>query len=445
MQTLKHFRLIILIALLAFTASMMPLAHVEAATDVPCDTTALVDAIQDAVDAGGAQALSLATDCTYTLTVVNNGAGTRDANGLPVIANNVNLTIVGNNAIIERDANAPQFRILQIALDSTLTISAVTIRGGNAVDEAGNIFAGWGGGISNAGTLNISYSNILNNRAGKGAFGGGGGGIYSKGTLIMSHTNVSKNVSGDGMNGESGGDGGQGGDGGGILNNGNATITHSAIYANKAGKGGNSSTGFGGWGGSGGGIIHYSGTLLLANSTLSGNKAGKGGKSNSSDGGSGGMGGGLVTNGPVTIINSTIAKNKAGLGGQGKPTGTSGLGAGIAARKGTKLSNTIVADNAPGANCFGNSFIKNVGNNLDTGTSCGFGAAKRSKSNALPNLVKLEDNGGFTRTHAFKSPSDALNKGKDSVCSKEPINNQDQRGMTRPHGTHCDIGAFELQ
>ncbi len=440
MKTQKYLVLCGLVLFIVLAAIAIPFARAQAMSDVPCDTTALINAIQNAVAAGGSQTLNLATNCTYTLTAVNNGDGTRDANGLPVIANSVNLTIVGNGATIQRDANAPQFRILSIDAGSTLVFSALTIRGGRGVDGSRTHLPGPGGGIYNRGTLDISYSNILENHAGDGLrskqAGATGGGIFNDGTLILAYSNVASNVSGDGDDGKIGA---TGGDGGGIYNSGTATITNSAIYGNKSGAGGNGTTGGGGMAGFGAGIMHFEGQLILANSTVSGNKGGKGGKSDSDQDGFGGSGGGLaVWKGNVTITNSTIAKNKSGA--------PHGVGAGIDVthpQSTAKLRNTIVADNAPSANCWGN--IKNVANNLDTGASCGFGSGNDSKSNADPNLEPLASNGAGTLSHAFKKPSDAFNKGKDAICESDLINNQDQRGMTRSQGKHCDIGAFELQ
>lgn len=446
MKTQKYFVRSGLVFFLALAAIAIPQTRARAMTDVPCDNSALVNAIQNAVDAGGAQELSLAENCTYTLTTVNNGASTIMANGLPIIANNVELNIVGNNATIQRDANAPQFRILQIASGSALTISAITVRGGRAADGVESSYGGPGGGIYNSGTLDISDCNILENRSGagsKGQKGGGGGGIFNEGTLTVTRCNISRNTSGAGSDFKTGGNGG---DGGGVYNKGTVTIQQSAIYNNTTGKGGDGSTGNGGRAGHGGGIMLYAGTVTLANSTVSGNKTGRGGNSSQREGGQGGWGGGIaVGGGKVTITNSTIAKNKPGKGGSGFGPVLDGKAGGIwnMNRGKIDIANTILANNAPGENCSG--VMKNVANNLDTGASCGFGSVNGSQSNANPNLGPLADNGGATLTHALKKPSAALNKGKPAVCASAPINNLDQRGIARPQGKRCDIGAFELQ
>ncbi len=57
-------------------------------------------------------------------------------------------------------------------------------------------------------------------------------------------------------------------------------------------------------------------------------------------------------------------------------------------------------------------------------------------------LADLKNNGGPTRTHALKPASPAVN----AVPSSDPAcTGTDQRGVARPQGSDCDIGAFELQ
>ena len=50
----------------------------------------------------------------------------------------------------------------------------------------------------------------------------------------------------------------------------------------------------------------------------------------------------------------------------------------------------------------------------------------------------LDDYGGATPTILLLSGSSAIDAGNDSLCPAA-----DQRGVTRPQGAHCDIGAFE--
>ena len=57
-----------------------------------------------------------------------------------------------------------------------------------------------------------------------------------------------------------------------------------------------------------------------------------------------------------------------------------------------------------------------------------------------PNLSALANNGGFTQTMAVAAGSSALDVGGViTACAAT-----DQRGLTRPQGTACDVGAYEL-
>jgi CSLREA domain-containing protein len=56
-----------------------------------------------------------------------------------------------------------------------------------------------------------------------------------------------------------------------------------------------------------------------------------------------------------------------------------------------------------------------------------------------PLLLALADNGGFTQTHALPSNSPAVNAIPTGNCTLMT----DQRGITRPDGAACDIGAYE--
>jgi hypothetical protein len=61
-----------------------------------------------------------------------------------------------------------------------------------------------------------------------------------------------------------------------------------------------------------------------------------------------------------------------------------------------------------------------------------------------PNLGPLADNGGATQTMELLAGSPAIDAGNDGLCAAAPVNNLDQRGIARPQGPHCDIGAFEV-
>lgn len=56
-----------------------------------------------------------------------------------------------------------------------------------------------------------------------------------------------------------------------------------------------------------------------------------------------------------------------------------------------------------------------------------------------PLLGALGNYGGFTQTIPLQAGSSAIDMGNDAVCPTT-----DQRGVTRPQGSHCDIGAYEV-
>jgi predicted outer membrane repeat protein len=55
-----------------------------------------------------------------------------------------------------------------------------------------------------------------------------------------------------------------------------------------------------------------------------------------------------------------------------------------------------------------------------------------------PLLLPLQNNGGVTETMRLDSHSAAIDTGSDADCPAT-----DQRGVTRPQGEHCDMGAYE--
>lgn len=147
-----------------------------------------------------------------------------------------------------------------------------------------------------------------------------------------------------------------------------------------------------------------------------------------------GSGAGIFSaNAKSTVKNSTIAYNTV-------PNDSSSVGAGIHASDIT-LTNTVVAYNTGGWNnewsCMGT--IRNGGQNLQfPGKTCGGIPSRDAKlaaslTPALPNVTI-----GTTQTLALLSGSPALNKAKD--CP-----GKDQRGVIRPQGDGCDIGAWELE
>lgn len=233
--------------------------------------------------------------------------------------------------------------------------------------------------------------------------------------------------------------------GGGIINLGNLTLLSVSLRDNIAGK-------------SGGGIINDVGTssLTIDNSTISGNRA--------SDGAGGGINFGAT--GSLTITNSTITNNLAtqdgggvyvssmatissttitGNVGDNDASGLPGGGGGVWVGGGGALTlqRTIVAGNtdasagAEAPDCAGGP--ASGGSNLIGNTEgCAYTADPTDKLTMSPQLGPLADNGGPTMTHALLTGSPAID-GVTGTCEAA-----DQRGVPRPQGTGCDIGAYEL-
>jgi hypothetical protein len=357
---------------------------------------------------------------------------------------------------------------------------------------------GAGGGIYTSGTLTILNSVVSENTTGIGGVmqgcnngnGGSGGGIYNAGMLIITDSILSANNTGNG-----GGDsinisiGGNGGDGGGVYNNGALAIMNSTLHENRTGRGGetfacSSFCSPGSHGGNGGGVYN-AGTLSIKNSTVSGNATGKGGnRGNESappynEGGDGGNGGGIWSYQDLSLLNDTIAGNEAGAGGSGYTGGAGGSGGGIFSGLAVSITNSTISGNAIGhggagyvdgssgngdgiywlgtallkntlivngsseANCAVSSFQADGGYNLDSGDTCGFTTTNHSLINTNPLLGVMGNYGGPVQTMPLLPGSPAIDAIPFGENGCGTAITTDARGMPRPQGTACDIGAFE--
>ncbi|MBT8452803.1 MAG: right-handed parallel beta-helix repeat-containing protein [Deltaproteobacteria bacterium] len=186
-------------------------------------------------------------------------------------------------------------------------------------------------------------------------------------------------------------------------------------------------------GNSGNGISNFlGGMLILVNSTVSGNS---GFGILSSDrlmlinstvsGNSSGDGGGIRSFGEATLLNSTVSGNSpTGIDARCLPADDCTLTA----------ANSLVADDCVGS-------TSSAGYNIESdGDTCGFDQTgdQAGVSAALLDLQPLANNGGPTQTHAITTDSAAFNAG---TCEVD----EDQRGVSRPQGPACDVGAFELE
>ena len=128
----------------------------------------------------------------------------------------------------------------------------------------------------------------------------------------------------------------------------------------------------------------------------------------------------------LTITNSTFSGNNG--------AGVYNNGSG-----GVTLRNTIVANSVETGNCSG--VTTNGGNNIDEGTTCGWGVVAGSMSTTNPMLGALATNGGPTRTFALLAGSPAIDGVTFSAPNSAPSTHQ--RGVARPQGVRYDIGAYE--
>ncbi len=360
-----------------------------------CDYAPLGDCtLREAISA--ANALAGANTITFSVSgTIPLGAT------LPNIADTAGLTIDGMGQTVTISGGGA-VRVMSVDAGAALSLSNLTIANGRSSGL-------YGGGIINSGTLMIANSTLSGNSAAE------GGGIYSDGTLTVTNSTFSGNSATD--------------QGGGIIGIGTLAVTNSTFS-------GNSST-F-----SGGGIFG-GGTLTVTNSTFSGNSttaaygagiyyAGTGTVTNSTFfGNSAHLGGGGIANlySPLTIVNSTFSGNSA-------PYGSN-----VFSYVGTiTLRNTIVANGTSGTSCHG-SVVVNGGNNIDDGTTCGWGSAFGSKSSTNPLLGGLANNAGPTQTFALLPGSPAIDGVTFNVPNSAPAT--DQRGVARPQGVRYDIGSFE--
>jgi len=160
----------------------------------------------------------------------------------------------------------------------------------------------------------------------------------------------------------------------------------------------------------GGGLINQVSSPTIINSTFVGNSAEYGGAILNRDSGS-----------DPFIANVTITGNIATI-----------QGGGLAVDSNTTVINSILWGNAGGEIFYVRSSPA-VSNSIVQGGYAGTG-----NIDADPLLGPLQNNGGFTETMALQAGSPAIDSGTNTNC---PLT--DQRGVTRPQGSGCDIGAVE--
>jgi CSLREA domain-containing protein len=336
--------------------------------------------------------------------------------------------------------------------------------GGQSTGGAGRDGAGGGGVEVQGGDLTVVDSRILGNRAGDGGAGGTGGTGGLGGSTGPSMDRLAGGVS-------TGGHGGAGGGDAGVASAGtNQSVSSTTIASNLAGAGGaggsggtgglggphdlqsgSSAGGDGGRGGDVGGLGLFGNNVdFMRNLTIASNRAGTGGAGGAAGsgptgktpghGGNGGDAGGLkvVSNITYDLQSSTVALNAAGAG--GSPGGTAGTTGGVLASNSAQLhvDETILASNTP-SNCSGNvTTVEGLDIVFPSSGSC-----LTSAMNADPELGPLQDNGGPAPTMGLTAGSPAIDQAPPPSSGLSLCLTLDERGVTRPVGARCDLGAVE--
>jgi predicted outer membrane repeat protein len=363
----------------------------------------------------------------------------------PTRASATALTIVGNGHTLVQAC--PNRRVLTLNGSGMLTLNGVTITGGNnaifgggirtlgavtlenSTSVAGNTSNGPGGGIFANGAVTVTDSTVIGNTA-TGAPPDGGG-IAAHGAVTLTGSDVSGN------------------NGGGTDSGGVTTLTNSTVLGN-VGRG-----------------ITATGAMTVRNSTLRFNSTeGMLGTSdvlveNSTVSGNGSIG---VAGRNTQVRTSTVSDNRGGISGthvevENSTVTGNGESGGIFGDNFVQLINVTAAQNrgSVGANVSSQVVIhtfdsvialaeggvpncsspgKTVdGVNLFGDTSCG------GQASPDPGLGPLDDNGGPTLTRLPQPGSPLIDKIPVGSCHVST----DQRGVTRPQGPACDIGAVEVE
>ena len=201
--------------------------------------------------------------------------------------------------------------------------------------------------------------------------------------------------------------------GGGMFNSDSSLVLKNVTFCNNTANGG-------------GGMHNYHSSLTLTNVTFSGNSATYGG----------GMSNDLCI--PLSLTNVTFSGNTATSGGGMYNYKIDNIHGAIknvimwgdSASTGNEIYNDGGRPNISTSN------VQGCGGSEDWTEACGVDGG--GNIDADPLLGVLGDYGGFTQTLPLLPGSAAIDTGGVSICPEE-----DQRGITRPQGAGCDMGAYE--
>ncbi len=174
--------------------------------------------------------------------------------------------------------------------------------------------------------------------------------------------------------------------------------------------------------GNGGGISN-TGTLSMTNVTFSNNTTN-------------GNGGGLANGNSAQLAYVTIANNTADNDANG-----SGAGGGVANTGALTVTGTIIGNNQVktglAADCSGSLYSGDY-NLLETLAACTVTGVTAHNYTSVDPALDLLTSLNNTYVHPLLANSVAINHGGSAQCPAT-----DQRGVARPIGSACDIGAFE--
>jgi CSLREA domain-containing protein len=337
-----------------------------------------------------------------SLTISGNGA-----------ANTIIQASTCNPVTLPGDCTPASYSVLRLSSGANLTLDNLTLRHGNGAD--------YGGGISppNPGSATLTITNSV--ISGNSAVYMGGGTTAFGGSITVTDSTFSGNFAGS--------------DGGAIFAMGSGTqvnITRSTLSGNHANQ-------------AGGAVRIYNNvTSLIKDSTFSGNSAGSGPAGN---------GGAIASQGAMTIANSTISGNSAVSSGGGVYASTTsitilnstitGNSAFIGGGVFIDTTGTLIYKNTIIANSPGNNNCDNRGNPITSVNTLDETGWCSPTLTGDPMLGPLADNGGPTQTHDLLPGSPAAGAGDATACANAPVSGFDQRGVSRPQGSGCDMGAVE--
>ncbi len=269
-------------------------------------------------------------------------------------------------------------------VNTTITLNRVSFTGNKAVDAGGGMY-------STGSTTTLTRVTFAGNTAPN---AGGGMLNQSSGSVSLTNVTFNGNVATNGTNGFGGG-----------LYNGGSTVSLTSVTFN------DNQADFAA------GMDNFNSTVTVNNATFNANAS-------KNDGGAV-----YNTSSGFLTTNATFSGNSAvGTGGAVFDDASSPI-----------LQDSILWGD--GSEVFNKSGSPTV---LDTIVQGGCPSGSSLCTNVLtgdPRLGPLQANGGFTKTMALGAGSAALDAGAaNTLCASN-----DQRGVLRPQGLACDMGAYEVR